>query len=160
LTANTTVDLGAVPQAAARVDGNTTIASFGSSAVVGTIHKVRFTGTPALTNSSALIIPGGNSLNLNPGDQIEAKYEGGGNWRLTNVLLATGAPIALDPAGTIKATAAYNLPAGYLWANGAGVSRTTYSGLFAAICISQSGSRTNGSPIITGLASTAQFAVG
>jgi hypothetical protein len=161
LLAAATTDLGSVPQAAVRVDGNTTITSFGSSAVVGSIHLVRFTGTPQVThNPISLIIPGGNPLTMNPGDVLFLKYEGGGNWRVVTPSLASGAPIALDPAGTLKATFSFNLPAGYLWANGAAVSRATYAGLFAAICVSQNGAHTNGSNVVTALASTANLGVG
>jgi microcystin-dependent protein len=161
LVAAPTVDLGSVPQAAVRVDGNTTITSFGSSAVLGTLHYVRFTGTPQVThNPASLIIPGGNPLVMSPGDVLVAKYEGGGNWRVVVPSLASGAPVALDPAGTVKAIASFNLPAGYLWANGQTVSRSTYANLFAAICVSQNGARTNGSNIITGLSSTANLGVG
>jgi Phage Tail Collar Domain len=161
LVAAPTVDLGSVPQAAARVDGNTTITSFGSSAVIGTIHYVRFTGTPQVThNSSSLIIPGGNPLTMSPGDVLVLKYEGGGNWRVVTPSLASGAPIGLDAPGTIKAVAGFTLPSGYLWANGQSVSRAAYAGLFAALCVSQSGARTNGSNVVTGLASTANLGVG
>lgn len=51
-------------------------------------------------------------------------------------------------------------PTGWLECTGASVSRTTYSDLFAVQTIQQSGTRTSGSPIITGLASTTNIKAG
>jgi len=155
-----TVDLGSVPQAAVRVDGNTGITSFGSSAIVGTLHVVRFTGQPPVTNGASLIIPGGNSRTPEVGEVWLTKYEGGGTWRVINIAPASGSPIAAAPVGTIWATRAFAAPSGWLFANGAAVSRATYANLFATICISQVGARTGGNGIISGLASTANLAPG
>lgn len=63
-------------------------------------------------------------------------------------------------AGDIKATGRLTAPTGWLLCYGQAVSRSTYATLFAAISVSQSGNRTNGSPIIDTLADTTGFAVG
>jgi microcystin-dependent protein len=46
--------------------------------------------------------------------------------------------------GTVSEYAGISLPAGYLWANGAAVSRSTYARLFAAITLSLTGTTTSG----------------
>jgi microcystin-dependent protein len=51
--------------------------------------------------------------------------------------------------GVISKFAGLNLPPGYLWANGAAVSRTTYARLFAALAISVTGTLANGSQTIS-----------
>lgn len=54
----------------------------------------------------------------------------------------------------------YALPAGFLWRDGSAVSRTTYSLLYAASILTLAGTTTNGSPIITGISSTAKLYAG
>lgn len=51
--------------------------------------------------------------------------------------------------GTLTEYAGVSLPPGYLWANGAPVSRSAYARLFASLCVSISGVATSGSPSIT-----------
>jgi microcystin-dependent protein len=62
--------------------------------------------------------------------------------------------ITTVPAGTIAQTAAVTAPSGWLFCYGQAISRATYATLFAAIAINTTGNVTNGSPIITGIAST------
>lgn len=62
--------------------------------------------------------------------------------------------------GEMRPYAGLAAPSGWLLCYGQAVSRTTYATLFAAIAVSQSGTRTNGNPIITGLASTTGFVTG
>jgi microcystin-dependent protein len=69
---------------------------------------------------------------------------------------ATGAV----PVGTMIASAGFTAPSGYAFAYGQAVSRTTYSSLLSALTSAQSGSITNGSPTVTGLSDTSQFARG
>lgn len=63
-------------------------------------------------------------------------------------------------SGTVRSTAEINTPTGWLDCDGSAVSRTTYAALFSVITINTAGTRTNGSPIITGLASTAKMSPG
>jgi microcystin-dependent protein len=51
--------------------------------------------------------------------------------------------------GTVTEFAGINLPAGYLWANGQAVSRTTYSRLFAALTVSLTGTIASGSSAVS-----------
>lgn len=51
-------------------------------------------------------------------------------------------------------------PTGWLECDGSAVSRTTYADLFTAVTIQQSGTRTSGTKIITGLSSTTNMRVG
>jgi microcystin-dependent protein len=53
--------------------------------------------------------------------------------------------------GVVFEYSGINLPPGYLWANGAAVSRTSYARLFAALSISVSGVIASGSTTITSL---------
>lgn len=63
-------------------------------------------------------------------------------------------------AGDIKATGRLTAPTGWLLCYGQAVSRSTYATLFAALSVSQTGNRTNGSPIIDTLSSTTGFVAG
>jgi len=51
-------------------------------------------------------------------------------------------------------------PTGWLECDGSNISRTTFATLFSAVTIQQSGVRTNGSAIITGLSNTANMRAG
>jgi|SRR5688572_12547153 len=51
-------------------------------------------------------------------------------------------------------------PTGWLECDGSLISTSTYSGLFAVMSVTTSGTRTNGSPIITSIASTTSYKVG
>lgn len=64
------------------------------------------------------------------------------------------------PTGTVLEYAAITAPTGYLLCDGSAVSRTTYATLLATITIAENGVKVNGSPVITGLASTAGLDAG
>lgn len=66
----------------------------------------------------------------------------------------------LEPPGTIKEYAGHTAPSGYLFPYGQAVSRTTYAALLAAITVSDSGAKTSGSAVITGLSDTSKMQVG
>lgn len=51
-------------------------------------------------------------------------------------------------------------PSGWLELDGSVISTATYSGLFAVLSITTSGTRTNGSPVITSIPSTTNFLAG
>lgn len=57
--------------------------------------------------------------------------------------LIEGAP------GTISEYAGINLPAGYLWANGQAISRTTYARLFAALTVAITGTTASASATVS-----------
>jgi microcystin-dependent protein len=157
-----TTDLCSTNPTFLQVSGTITITSFGSNCQVGQEKIVQFTGALTLTyNAVSLILPnGGNNITTAAGDIARAVYLGAGNWLVISYVAATGAPLSPVSAGTIQPFAGFTPPPGFLFANGAAVSRATYVALFGTICISEPGSRTNGSPIITGLASTSNMAPG
>lgn len=53
-----------------------------------------------------------------------------------------------------------NVPAGFIYCNGAAESRTTFAALLAALTIAQTGTLTNGQVAVTGLTSTDELFVG
>lgn len=67
-----------------------------------------------------------------------------------------GSAPAVDttPVGTIFSSAAFAIPAGYLWCDGSEVARSTYPALFAALVFTITGSTTAGSNVITGVSTT------
>lgn len=62
--------------------------------------------------------------------------------------------------GMIADFAAPVAPTGWLELDGSVISTSTYSALFAVMSITTSGTRTNGSPVITSIPSTTSFKVG
>lgn len=64
------------------------------------------------------------------------------------------------PVGTVIAVGGFTAPTNYAFAYGQAVSRTTFASLFNAYTSAQTGSLSSGSPIITGLSDTSQFARG
>jgi hypothetical protein len=110
ITAAATTDLGSVSGHNASVIGSATITSFGTSAqLVAPIYIGRFTGTNTLTNSAALILPGGNNITTSAGDAFIAEYMGTGDWRVLFYQYAAAtsgnaAVKAIDTAITSNAT--------------------------------------------------------
>lgn len=64
------------------------------------------------------------------------------------------------PVGSALPVFGFTAPTGYAFAYGQAVSRTTYASLMTAITSAQTASLSSGSPTITGLSDTAQFARG
>lgn len=81
-----------------------------------------------------------------------ANGSGGGSWST----IAT----ALNFVGVIVPVITPIAPTGFLELDGSSISRTTYSDLFSAVTIQQTGTRSSGSAIITGLSSTTNMKVG
>lgn len=67
---------------------------------------------------------------------------------------------ALNFTGMMADFAVPVAPTGWLECDGSAISRSTYADLFAAITIQQAGTRTSGSPVITGLSSTTDMRAG
>jgi hypothetical protein len=88
-----TINLGTISSFNANVTGSGwTATSFGSAAAVtAPIYYITFAGTGTLTDSSALILPGGENISVAAGDTAAAMYLGSGNWR---VLWYTPAAVA------------------------------------------------------------------
>jgi len=128
-----TVDIGAAASNIINVTGTTTITSFGTIAA-GAVRIVNFQGALILTyNATSLILPGGASIATAANDVGVFQSLGSGNWKC--VSYSQAASLGGVPAGTIITVAMPTAPSGYLKANGAAVSRTTYASLFAAIGI-------------------------
>lgn len=64
------------------------------------------------------------------------------------------------PVGATIAISGFTAPTNYAFAYGQAVSRASFSGLLSAYTSAQSGSLSSGSPTITGLSDTTQFAIG
>lgn len=64
------------------------------------------------------------------------------------------------PVGTSIDVRGFSAPLNYAFTYGQAVSRSTYAALFSALTLTQSGSITIGSPVITGLADTSQLGLG
>lgn len=75
-------------------------------------------------------------------------------------LTALGLTYAAPTYGEIRPTAAISAPSGWLFCYGQAISRTTYASLFSATTITQSGTRTSGSPVVTGLSDTSNMRAG
>jgi hypothetical protein len=100
-----TTDLGSVPGHNAQITGSATITSFGTSAqLVAPIYIVRISGTPLLTASSALILPGNTNIQTASGDSFLAEYMGSGNWRVLIYQYASGSAgnSVVKPADTSR----------------------------------------------------------
>lgn len=67
---------------------------------------------------------------------------------------------SLNFVGMVAPFMTLTAPTGWLELNGAAVSRTTYADLWAAVTIQQTGTRSSGSAVITGLSSTTNMKVG
>lgn len=72
----------------------------------------------------------------------------------------SSASAALSFTGQIADFATPVVPSGWLECDGTTVSRATFPALFTAVTIQQTGTRTNGSPTITGLSSTTNMRAG
>lgn len=79
-TAATEVDLTAANTIPIRVIGNTSIESFGTG--LATPKIIRFTGSPILVHGPNLQIPGGQNLQIKPGDMVHANMRGSSVWQI------------------------------------------------------------------------------
>lgn len=101
----TTTDLGSATGHNVNITGSVTITSFGASAqTVAPIYIGRFTGALTLTNSTNLILPGGNNILTSNGDAFIAEFLGSGNWKVLiyQYAAATSATSAIKAADTAR----------------------------------------------------------
>lgn len=88
-----TTDIGAATGNFVDVTGTTTITALGT-VQAGTRRIVRFTGALTLThNATSLILPTSANITTANGDVAEFVSLGGGNWKCSNYIRQTGAPI-------------------------------------------------------------------
>jgi microcystin-dependent protein len=165
LASASTVDLCSTPRNYLTISGTTSITSFGSTCPAGVVKLVTFSGALILTyNATSLIIPGAASVQpTSPGDQATLVALGSGNWQVASYTPASGAAL-INPAvdvGSVIMTFAVSPPSSkYLLAYGQAISRTTYATLLANTTITQSVTRTTGSPTLTGFSDTSQIPTG
>ncbi len=151
-----TTNLGSKPQARKYVSGTTTITNLGTSAIVGTIHCVKFTGALTITQSAAILTLSGSDMAVSANDETIWAYESSNVWRclywsggtalasiannriLANVSGGSASPTAntlsavLDIGGATNGTLPYR--SGGTWAS------TGLSAIMDAILGSTSGS--------------------
>ena len=100
-TAAATTDLGTMASNIGVINGNTTITSFGNSAsTANPLYVMRVAGTPLLTNSTNLILPGGANYQCAAGDLLFCKFEGSSKWRI-GILTASGEPVIPISTATV-----------------------------------------------------------
>jgi len=99
-----TVDLGASgcgPGSFVTVTGTTTVNSLGSTAIVGSIYHVQFTGNLTITNGASLVLPKATSITTGTGSPIfDAIEVSSGVWYVTNPTY--NANIDMTPNGTVN----------------------------------------------------------
>lgn len=144
-----TVDLGTATGNSVTVthsSGTTAISSFGGTTTVqrGTIVAVIPSisgGTLTVTHHATnMILLGGANITLASGDVLlmmknhdsNAEWKHVGGWKADGTAWVVAASSSV-PEGTVSWFAANTAPTGYLKANGAAISRTTYAALFAII---------------------------
>ncbi len=158
LASGTATDIGGQSSLSVEISGTTTITSFGTT--YNGPRFLRFTGALILTHASALNLPGAANITTVAGDTALAipnlaltgwnvvAYQrntvpgtapnqtlGDSSTLIANTAFVAAALAALQlvPSGSVIHVAQSTAPAGYLKANGAAVSRSTYAGLFTAI---------------------------
>lgn len=145
IASSATVDLGTATGNSVTVThstGTTAITSLGGASLqAGTEIETIFSisgGTLTITHHPTnLYLAGGANITLANGDVIRWRkmHDSNAEWKMVGGVKADGtAWVASNiPAGTVIWFAANSPPSGFLKANGAAVSRTTYAALFAAI---------------------------
>jgi hypothetical protein len=88
-----TTNIGAATGNFVHITGTTTITAF-DTVQAGTERVLKFDGILTLThNATSLILPTGANITTAAGDIAEFTSEGSGNWRCTNYMRASGAPL-------------------------------------------------------------------
>lgn len=152
-----------VPQSYITITGTTTITSFGVGCPAGQIKILKFSQSLTITyNATSLLVPGLKDIVAEPGDTAILVNEGSGNWRIAVFSPASGQALTNPavPVGTKLDFFGGSVPTKYVHAYGQPLSRASYPDWLAAATIAQSGSRTSGSPIISGLTSTLRLGPG
>ena len=132
-----TCNIGAATGNYVRITGTTTITNLGT-VQAGTRRIVNFTEALTLThNAASLILPGGANISTAAGDCAVFISLGNGNWRCVGYMRADGTPVVGSvPPGTVIYIPRTSPPLGYLKANGALISRSTYWRLWAEAQVS------------------------
>jgi hypothetical protein len=93
-TAGATTDLGSFAEGLVVLSGNATIGSFGTTGTAGLRRKVKVTGTPTISCSTAGAIQGptNSAIVCQANDTFEAVCEASDVWRIWNYQRADGTP--------------------------------------------------------------------
>lgn len=82
ITAAATTNLGSKPQGRKYVTGSTGITNLGTSAVIGTLHFVKFLSSVTITAGAAILTLTGSNMSVNANDETIWSYESANVWRL------------------------------------------------------------------------------
>lgn len=130
-----TMDLNASNSHVVAVTGSgASITSFGSGGVnsnSNTIFFVRFDGVNTIVASAYMVTPTGGDIVVGAGTSLTVLWRGfvgGGVWEILQVSSGSGGSV-----GQLSAFAGGACPTGWLKANGAAVSQTTYAALYAVV---------------------------
>lgn len=93
-------NLGAVIGNNIVISGSTTITSFGTGPIANPLYLVTFTGSPLLTNSAALLLPGGANIQAAPGSTLLAMVVPTG-WQVISFNTANAVSSAVMPQGRL-----------------------------------------------------------
>lgn len=95
LTAGATTDIGATQAGTVVVIGNSTIGSFGTTGTAGLRKRIKVTGTPTISCSTAGAIRGPTNANIvcQANDCFDVLCEASDQWRITSYLRADGSPV-------------------------------------------------------------------
>jgi hypothetical protein len=112
------------------VSGN--ITGISGSYTNGSSVVITFRTTATLVHSSSFSLPFSQNLTVQSGDVLTFNYRSAYGWELADYYRADGQSLLQSyEAGKIEYFAGNTAPLGFLKANGAAISRTTYSRLFA-----------------------------
>lgn len=159
----TTTDLGSIAQSFKTITGTTTISSFGSSADVGSVHIVKFSGALTLTyNATSMILPSAASITTTAGDIAFALYLGAGNWQVLHYAPASGTAL-VNPSvevGTMHFFVGPVAPTKYVFGFGQAITRASFPTYLAAVTLAQSVTATSGNATLTSVPSTQGMGAG
>lgn len=127
-----TMDLNASSSHVVNVTGTgVSVSNFGAggaSAASNSIFFLQFNGNVTIVAGANISTPSGGNIVLTSGASLTVLYQGPSSWRVLQVTGGSG-----GATGQVSAFATSTCPTGWLKADGASVSQTTYAGLYAAI---------------------------
>ena len=127
-----TMDLNASSSHVVNVTGTgVSVSNFGAggaSAAANSIFFLQFNGNVTVVAGANITTPSGGNIVLSSGASLTVLYQGPSSWRVLQVTGGSG-----GATGQISAFATSSCPTGWLKADGASVSQTTYAGLYSAI---------------------------
>lgn len=127
-----TMDLNASSSHVVNVTGSgVSISNFGAggaSAAANSIFFLQFNGTNTVVAGANIATPSGGNIVVTNGASLTVLYQGTNSWRVLQVTGGSG-----GASGQVSAFATSTCPTGWLKADGASVSQTTYAGLYSAL---------------------------